>query len=187
MDICEKVLGYELAFKTSEKLFSYRSADKGTLFMLDKCDIGKDDIVLDLGCGYGLVGIACAKIAEEENIIMCDVDPVAVEYAKQNAILNNVEKVTVVQSNAYENIEKSNFTLILSNPPYHADFSVPKRFIEEGYGKLASNGRLLMVTKRLEWYKKKFISVFGGVRIFRCEDYYVFMGIKSRDLKFKKT
>ncbi|HOD93741.1 MAG TPA: methyltransferase [Clostridia bacterium] len=187
MNIHTEVFGVELTFKTSEKLFSYKGADKGTLFMLNKCNINKDDIILDLGCGYGLVGISCAKIAKEENIIMCDNDPLAVQYAKINSQLNNVSNVTVIQSDAYESIDRDDFTLILSNPPYHADFSVPKRFIEQGYKKLIPEGRMLMVTKRLEWYKKKFISVFGGVKIFRMDDYFVFLGIKSSDLKIKKN
>ncbi len=81
MEICEKVFGFELTFKTSDKLFLYKSADKGTLFMLDKCDI-KEDIVLDLGYGYGLVEISCAKVIKGNNVIMCDIDFLAVEYSQ---------------------------------------------------------------------------------------------------------
>ncbi len=47
----------------------------------------------------------------------------------------------------YNNIEKGDFTRILSNPPYHVDFSVPKYFIEVGYKKLVIGGKLIMVTK----------------------------------------
>ena len=187
MDICEKVFGFELTFKTSEKLFSYKGADKGTLFMLDKCEIKEDDVVLDLGCGYGLVGISCAKVVKGNNVVMCDIDPLAIEYSLINAEQNNINNVAIIQSNAYENITRDDFTLILSNPPYHADFSEPKRFIEHGYKKLSYGGRMFMVTKRLEWYKNKFISVFGGVRIFRKDGYFVFMGIKTSDLKLNRN
>lgn len=114
---------------------------------------------------------------------MCDNDPIAVEYAKHNIVLNNVSDICVLQSDAYSDIQRKDFTLILSNPPYHADFSVPKKFIEQGYYKLAPKGRMLMVTKRLEWYKRKFIKVFGGVKIFRCDDYFIFMGIKSYEIE----
>ena len=183
MVIYQNIFGYDLAFKTSEELFSYRSADKGTLFMLEKCLVNVEDVVLDLGCGYGLVGIACCKITKPENVVMCDIDPIAIDYAKQNLMLNDVKEVCVLQSDAYSNILRSDFTLILSNPPFHEDFSVPKTFIEQGYNKLVPNGRMFMVTKRLEWYKRKFIKVFGGVKIFRMDDYFVFMGIKSDRLK----
>ena len=186
MKISHNVFGNNLVFETSNSLFSFKSADKGTLFMLQNCSINQDEIVLDLGCGYGLVGIACAKVADSVNVTMCDIDPVAVEYARKNLQLNQITNANVIQSNAYENIEQKNFTLILSNPPYHADFSVPKEFIEKGYRKLVPNGRMLMVTKRLEWYKRKFIAVFGGVKIFRCDDYFVFMGIKKSKNKENK-
>jgi 16S rRNA (guanine1207-N2)-methyltransferase len=178
--IVQNISGIDLKFETDCKLFSYKSADKGTLFMLEKADIKSDDMILDIGCGYGLVGIYCAKKADPKNITMTDVDTVAVEYARRNLANNGITGVEVIESNAYENVERSGYTLILSNPPYHADFSVPKAFIEGGYRRLANGGRMYMVTKRLEWYKRKFISVFGGVRIFRCEDYYVFMGIRNK-------
>lgn len=79
------------------------------------------------------------------------------------------------------------FTLILCNPPYHADFSVPKKFIEVGFRKLAMGGKLVMVTKRLDWYKNKLISVFGGVKVREIQGYYVFAAEKrGRVIKKKK-
>ena len=78
------------------------------------------------------------------------------------------------------NIPECDFTLILSNPPYHADFSVAKHFIEAGFRHLAVAGRLVMVTKRLEWYRNKITSVFGGVRVEEIDGYYVFVAEKRR-------
>lgn len=62
MEICEKVFGFELTFKTSDKLFSYKSADKGTLFMLDKCDIKEEDIVLIWDTDTGLSGYLVQRL-----------------------------------------------------------------------------------------------------------------------------
>lgn len=62
MEICEKVFGFELTFKTSDKLFSYKSADKGTLFMLDKCDIKEEDIVLIWDTDAGLSGYLVQRL-----------------------------------------------------------------------------------------------------------------------------
>jgi len=75
-------------------------------------------------------------------------------------------------------MDEKDFTLILSNPPYHEDFSVAKAFIEKGFNRLAMNGRLFMVTKREVWYRNKLTAIFGGVRVFRIEDYFVFMAEK---------
>ena len=62
MEICEKVFGFELTFKTSDKLFSYKGADKGTLFMLDKCDIKEEDIVLIWDTDTGLSGYLVQRL-----------------------------------------------------------------------------------------------------------------------------
>lgn len=72
--------------------------------------------------------------------------------------------------------------LVMSNPPYHTDFSVAKDFIEGSHRHLQKGGYLVMVTKRFEWYKNKIQSVFGGVRWTENNGYFVFMAEK-RDFK----
>lgn len=90
-------------------------------------------------------------------------------------------------SDGYKNVGETDFTLILSNPPYHADFSVPKHFIEVGFKKIAIGGKLIMVTKRLDWYKNKLTSVFGGVKVHEINGYYVFVAEKrSQAIKEKE-
>lgn len=182
--------GKDLQFETSSKLFSPLSIDKGTLSMLEEITFDKSDKILDLGCGYGVVGILAAKLIGPENVIMCDISDLAVEISQRNAMRNNLEKVTILKSDGLENIDETNFTLILSNPPYHTDFSVAKEFIESGYKKMALNGKMVMVTKRLTWYKNKLISVFGGVKIIEKNGYYIFIAEKrifKNNKKEKKT
>lgn len=176
----------ELAFQTSENLFSPRSIDSGTLAMLSVIDFEKDDKILDLGCGYGVVGVLAAKIIGVNNVIMTDIDEKAIEISKDNAVLNNVEGVKIIQSDGFKDLAEKDFTKILSNPPYHADFSVPKMFIEKGFNRLRINGKFYMVTKRKDWYKNKFISIFGGVKIWEINEYFVFMGIK-RETSYAKA
>lgn len=175
-----------LFFQTSDTLFSPNAVDTGTLSMLSQTEFLPDDKVLDLGCGYGAVGILAAKLIGQDKVTMCDVSEAAVRYSQNNAKLNQVPDITVKLSDAYENIPDSDFTLILSNPPYHTDFSVAKRFIEDGFHRLALGGRMLMVTKRLTWYKKKFTSVFGGCKIREINGYYVFIAEKRAPVIKKK-
>lgn len=174
-----KIKDIDLKFKTSNKVFSPKSIDKGTLAMLSVVDLNEFNKILDLGCGYGVVGILSAKLIGPQNVIMVDVDENAVEVSKENAILNDLEEIKIFQSNGLNNIDEKDFDLILSNPPYHEDFSVPKHFIEKGFNRLKVDGKIYMVTKRKEWYKNKLISVFGGVKIWEIDDYYVFMSIKK--------
>ena len=181
-----KIKNTDLKFAAEPSIFSPHYIDSGTLAMLSAVEFLPSDKALDLGCGYGVVGILAAKLIGEENVVMCDISERAVEYAKINAAMNDVPNIKIRLSDGYENIAESDFTLILSNPPYHADFSVPKKFIEVGFKKLALGGKMIMVTKRLDWYKNKLTSVFGGVRIQEIEGYYVFTAEKRSQIIKKK-
>lgn len=173
------IKGIDLVFKTSGGLFSPRAVDLGTLSMLSLVEFGENEKVLDLGCGYGVVGILAAKIVGEENVVMLDIEEEAVKLAQKNASLNGVPGVKTIQSDGFTNLDEKDFTLILCNPPYHTDFSVAKTFIEKGFNRLCIGGRMYMVTKRKEWYKNKLIAIFGGVQIWEINGYYVFMSIKK--------
>jgi len=173
-----EIKGITLEFETNDKVFSPSNIDRGTLAMLSQVEVTKEDKILDLGCGYGIVGILASKLVGCENVVMCDVSEDAVALSKDNAKRNNVENIKIILSDGLNNIEEEGFTLILSNPPYHVDFSVPKGFIEQGYKKLLLGGKMYMVTKRKDWYKNKFISVFGGVEITELDGYFVFIAEK---------
>lgn len=176
--ISTRVKDVDMVFETSPSIFSPNSIDSGTLAMLSVIDFLPSDKVLDLGCGYGIVGILAGKLIGEENVIICDVSEQAIEYATINLRINNVPNINIRLSDGYKNVGERDFTLILSNPPYHADFSVPKHFIEVGFAKLVVGGKMVMVTKRLEWYKNKLTSVFGGVKVYEINGYYVFVAEK---------
>jgi len=173
-----EIKGITLNFETNEEVFSPSGVDRGTLAMLSQVEFTSEDRILDLGCGYGVVGILASKLIGESQVVMCDISKKAVETSRINGALNGLSDLEVIQSNGLDAIEVSGFTKILSNPPYHVDFSVPKNFIEKGYKKLAPGGTMYMVTKRLDWYKNKLTSVFGGVKVLEIDGYYVFIAEK---------
>jgi 16S rRNA (guanine1207-N2)-methyltransferase len=172
--ITVRALGHELEMETAPGLFSPERADRGTLAMLAHATFAPGMHVLDLGCGWGLVGILAAKSCGEEGVVLSDVDPRAVALAKANAARNGVGGVKAVVSDTYEGIDDAGFDLILTNPPCQSDFAVAKRFIEKGFNRLKVGGRLLMVTKRRTWYRNKLVAIFGGVRIYETDGYFVF-------------
>jgi len=174
------------SFETNNKVFSPLNADKGTLAMLSVVDFSPDDKLLDLGCGYGIVGIYAAKLLHPQNIAMCDNDINCIELSARNAELNNAGDLKIVLSDGFENIHDTDFSLILSNPPYHVDFSVPKHFIEKGFNRLRIGGKMYMVTKRKDWYKNKLSAIFGGVKIFEIDGYFVFCAEK-RNAKYANS
>lgn len=167
-----------MKFSTSNDVFSPQNIDKGTLAMLSLVDFQEDDKVLDLGCGHGIVGILASKIIGADNVVMLDNKKSAVELARKNAVLNNVWNVKIFKSDGFSDLDEKDFTLILSNPPYHTDFSVAKGFIEKGFNRLIIGGKMIMVTKRKEWYKNKLTSIFGGVKIREVDRYHVFIAEK---------
>ncbi len=186
MQIEEQVQGIELVLNTNEEVFSPTAVDKGTKAMLSFVEFKENDKVLDLGCGCGVVGIVAAKQIGAEHVVMCDVSENAVQLSKQNASANGVDGVTIRQSDGLREISETGFTLILSNPPYHTDFAVAKGFIEDGFKKLVIGGKMVMVTKRLDWYRNKLSSVFGGVTVKEKDGYYVFLAEKRGNRKPKK-
>jgi 16S rRNA (guanine1207-N2)-methyltransferase len=177
--ITTKMKNIDLIFQTSNKLFSPNYIDHGTLAMLSVVEFKENDKVLDLGCGYGVVGILAAKIIGANKVVMSDVDEEAIKLSKENAALNNVPDIKIIQSDGFKNIQDNDFTLILCNPPLHVDFSVPKMLIEKGFNRLCLEDRMFFVTKRKVWYRNKMINVFGGVKVWKKDGYYVFMSVKK--------
>lgn len=184
--ITENVMGNALELETADDVFSPSAVDKGTLAMLSMVEMKNGDKLLDLGCGCGVVGIAAAKIIGAENVVMCDISDSALLVARKNAARNDVGNVKIVKSDGLRDIDENNFTLILSNPPYHTDFAVAKEFIEDGFKKLALGGRMFMVTKRLDWYKNKLTAIFGGVKVAEIDGYFVFTAEKRAAAVKKK-
>ena len=166
--------GLKLIFETSPDLFSPAAIDEGTAAMLRHASIAPGDKVLDLGCGYGVVGIYAAHLTDPSRVWLIDVDPLAVEFAQRNLRLNRVEGTKVVRSDGFNALTETGFTKILCNPPYHVDFSVPKSLIEKGFNRLSIGGTMLLVTKRDLWYRNKLRAIFGGVRVYREASYFVF-------------
>ena len=176
--IIETIKNMALRFETTPDVFSPEHIDHGTLAMLSVVDFVAADKVLDLGCGYGVVGITAAKIIGSQNVVMSDIQEKATCLSRKNAELNEVHDVKIILSNGFNDIQDKDFSIILSNPPYHSDFSVPKHFIEKGFNRLLSGGKMYMVTKRKDWYKNKLTAIFGGVKTYKIDGYFVFCAEK---------
>lgn len=175
-----------LQFETDSEVFSPRGLDLGTESMLDTLKSEDGQRVLDLGCGFGFVGIFLSTKYPHDQVTMVDVDQNAVGLSKLNAKRNQVAP-QILQSNGFEKIRDRPFDLVLSNPPYHTDFGIAKRFVEDAHQQLVMGGHLYMVTKRRKWYENKIKTTFGNVVVTELNDYCVFEAEKRPFTKVKKN
>ncbi|MCR4621333.1 MAG: methyltransferase [Clostridiales bacterium] len=177
---CE-INGVKLVIRSSDGLFSPRHPDRGTLAMLSLARLVPGTRCLDLGCGCGLVGIYLALSLGQENVALCDVDPLAVKAARENLSANGLD-CPVYLSDALDGVPESGFGLILCNPPYQSDFAVAKKLIEKSFNRLEIGGTLMLVTKRRDWYFNKLKAIFGGTSVVEKDGYFVFSAQKRRSV-----
>jgi 16S rRNA (guanine1207-N2)-methyltransferase len=174
-----KIDELDLAFDTDPRLFSPRAVDPGTAAMLGRVHVEPHDKVLDLGCGYGVVGVYAAHRTDPQRVWLVDIDPLAVDFARRNLELNGVEGAATLVSDGFGDLEETGFTKIFCNPPYHVDFSVPKRLIEKGFNRLALGGSMIFVVKRETWYRNKLHAIFSNVQNHRSDDYVILESTKT--------
>ncbi len=171
-------------FYTSNSVFSKKGVDFGSMVLIEtvvKENVNFKGNILDLGCGYGPIGVMLAKLIENANITMSDVNERALELAKMNAEENKVKtRVKTLSSSAFENINE-NFDMIVTNPPIRAGKDVVFSFYEGAYEHLNKGGHLYVVIQKKQGApstKEKLESLFGncetaekksGYFIFRAE------------------
>lgn len=143
------IRGVSLDLLTYSSLFSGGEVDLGTKLLIEYASIPSDGVVLDVGCGYGVIGIAIAKLNPKLIVYMVDVNPLAVRIAKYNAKLNGVwERVTVLKGDSYEPVGNVFFDAIYSNPPLSAGKNIVEKIVVEARNHLKPNGFAQFVLAR---------------------------------------
>lgn len=145
-------------FPLREHLFTFNSS-KG-VFSKDRVDFGSqllietfvepevDGELLDLGCGYGPIGIALAYHFPNRHVTLVDVNERAVLLAQKNAMENNTKNVTIMQSNGFERVEGQQFVAIVMNPPIRAGKKLVHTLYKESKQHLVSGGELWIVIQK---------------------------------------
>ncbi len=158
------ILGKLFEFITCKGVFSYKKIDLGSRVLLNAAEINRNSFVLDLGCGYGVIGIVIAKIYNSK-VIMIDINKRAIKLAKENVIRNNVQHLVEVRRGyLYEPVKGEKFDVIVTNPPLAAGKKVIFEIIENARNYLKKNGSLqIVVRKGKELIKRKLEDTFGNV------------------------
>jgi len=126
-------------------VFSRGGVDYGSRALIERMAFAEDASVLDVGCGYGPIGLAAARLAPRGHVTMLDINERAVELARENARANGIANVEVLQSDLYGAVEGRRFDVILSNPPIRAGKAVVHRILSEAKKHLTAQGALWIV------------------------------------------
>jgi 16S rRNA G1207 methylase RsmC len=157
--------GERLTLHSTWGIFSPREIDEGTRLLLERLQIGPADDCLDLGCGYGPIGLFMARRAPQGETLMVDKDFMAVEYANANAQRNQVTNARAILSNAFDHIDPTlRFDLIASNIPAKVGKEMLSLILHDARQRLKPGGRLYVVTiNGLRQYMKRNLNeVFGN-------------------------
>lgn len=171
--------GHALRFTTDAGVFSKGEVDYGTATLLKVLPEQMTGRVLDLGCGWGAVGVSIGKANPGCDIVMSDVNRRALELSEKNAKANGVA-VRVVESDGLKSIDGS-FDYIVTNPPIRAGKQVIYQMFADSAQKLTENGQLFLVIRKqqgaesaLKYLKTIFDDVetvekSGGFWVIRCQ------------------
>ena len=184
-EITFEINGITMKLLTDNGVFSKNNVDEGSyafLKVLLPLDLGNR--ILDLGCGYGTIGLTLATAHEEARITLADVNPRAVALCERNAgLLNLSPRVTILQSDIYEKIEGP-YDSIVVNPPIRAGKKVTYRMYEEAKQYLIDGGSLYIVIRKAQGAESasKYIeTIFGNVTLLKREKgYYIYRATKSK-------
>lgn len=175
------LLGQSFTFLTDSGVFSKKMVDYGSQVLLNTLDFEKGKTLLDLGCGYGPLGISLAKV-QGVKPTMVDINNRAIDLAKQNAQKNGVE-ADIFQSDIYEKVNGT-FDYIISNPPIRAGKQVVHTIISQSINYLKVGGNLTIVIQKKQGgpsAKAKMEEVFGNVEILkRDKGYYILRSEKTK-------
>lgn len=181
----EELRGFKFIFHSTWGLFSPRSIDKGTEVLIDQIEVNRDDKCLDLGCGYGPIGMIMAKLALEGKTYMVDKDFVAVEYARKNSGLNGITNCEVLLSNAFSNLDGLKFDLIASNIPANVGKELLYIILHDAHVHLNEGGRMYVVTIAglRNFIKRNFVEVFGNYKkVKQSKGYSVALAVKTEKM-----
>lgn len=180
----DEIADMKIKFRSCDSIFSKNSIDEGTRTLLDTVfsKLSLSGNGLDLGCGYGVIGISVIKKLGL-NCDMVDVNGTAVDLSKHNLLLNGIRAgANVFKSNGFENVT-SNYDFILTNPPIKTGKTLLFSLMDGCFEHLNKGGTLTLVIRKShgeESLKTKLVELFGNCEILkRNKGYYILHCVKN--------
>lgn len=178
----ETINGIKLGFTTDAGVFSKQGVDFGSKLLIQSFTPEEPATILDVGCGYGPIGLFIAKRYANSQVSMLDINSRAVALARENASLNQIRNVSIRESDLYEAVRTERFTHIVSNPPIRAGKDVVHRIFTEAVELLETDGELWIVIQKKQgapsaWTKLQ--SLFAEVtEVTKQKGYRIFKAVK---------
>jgi len=173
------VRGHHFKFITASGVFSFGKFDEGTRLLIENAVLDESFRVLDLGCGYGAIGIVASRFVKY--VLMTDINIRAVQIAKKNLKINNVKNAEVRWGNLYEPVRDEKFHSIITNPPVHAGKEVLREIVINAPKHLYDGGLLQLVIRTnqgAKYIKGLMDETFSEVReLAKGGGYRVYAGI----------
>ncbi|MEK0317543.1 class I SAM-dependent methyltransferase [Cohnella sp. 56] len=177
--------GHKLQFVSDSGVFSRDGVDYGSRVLIEHIELREEDRVLDVGCGYGPIGLTAARLVPRGHVTMLDVNERAVALSRENAALNGIGNVEIMESDLYSAVWGRTFDVILSNPPIRAGKAVVHRILEEATAHLKPGGSLWVVIQNKQGApstRAKLESCFGEDQVEEVgkdKGYRVYRAVKS--------
>jgi len=179
----DNLRGFDLTLHSTWGLFSPRNVDSGSRLLIDFLDVKESDICLDLGCGYGTIGLVMAKLAPNGKVYMVDKDFVAVEYARKNAGINHLMNYETILSNAFSHVpDDLQFDVIAANLPANVGKEMLYIILSDAKKHLKKDGKLFVVTIAglRQFIKRNFKEIFGNYdKVKQGREHAVHLGVKD--------
>ncbi len=155
-----------LTFHTTWGLFSPREIDAGSRLLLEYLPVQEDTRALDVGCGYGALGLTLASLCPAGSVTMVDKDFVAVEYCRKNAAVNELANTEIYLSNGLNQVDSSDYDLVVTNLPAKSGKELYTLMFCDMYSRLRPGGCCYIVTINglRQFVKRHFVDIFGNYK-----------------------
>ncbi|MCM3706649.1 MULTISPECIES: class I SAM-dependent methyltransferase [Cytobacillus] len=174
---------FPFRFKTDNGVFSKGEVDFGSKLLIETFEQPEvDGNILDVGCGYGPIGLTAAKLMPERTVHMVDVNERALGLAKENAELNGIKNVQIYESDRLESTKGNKFAAILTNPPIRAGKKIVHDIFEQSFEALISGGELWVVIQKKQGAPSaidKLTELFGEVETAEKKKGYLILRAKK--------
>ena len=177
-----EIFDIEFDLESEPSLFSKDDLDLGTRVLLEKVNLSSFECMLDLGCGWGAIGLVAAVINKNGRVVLTDIESRAAKVASDNVqSLGLQDRVSVIATDDVRQINGS-FDLILSNPPFHADMVTLVNLFKAASDKLRKKGSIYVVVEKtyLSKLQKVLGQAFRNVKVYHEDMNTNFFVLKSR-------